>query len=186
MRDTAELHRIACNEVSRRVDQIADGDWAKPTPCTEWDVRALMAHIVSGTCWVAPLVEGLTIPEVGDRFEGDLLGDDPKGAWHKAAATAIAACDGGLTGIVHISAGDVPATEYVGERILDLAMHAWDLARAIGADERLDPELVAAAQQVLSEKADLWRQFGALGPATEVGPDADAQTILLAESGRNP
>jgi uncharacterized protein (TIGR03086 family) len=86
--------------------------------------------------------------------------------------------------LVHLSSGDVPASDYVAERILDLVMHAWDAARAIGADERLDPELVDVARKVLAEKADLWRRHGALGPAVETAPGADPQTLLLAESGR--
>ena len=65
-----------------------------------------------------------------------------------------------------------------------VVMHAWDVARAIGADERLDPELVDVARKVLAEKADLWRRHGALGPAVETAPGADPQTLLLAESGR--
>ena len=86
--------------------------------------------------------------------------------------------------LVHLSSGDVAAADYVAERILDLVMHAWDVARAIGADERLDPELVDVARKILAEKADLWRRHGALGPAVETVPGADPQTLLLAESGR--
>ena len=182
----AELHRRACEQVSTRVDLIRDDQWELPTPCTEWNVHDLLGHLVSGTSWVAPLVGGLTVPEVGDRLDGDLLGDDPRGAWRRAAADAVRACEeeGALERTVHLSAGDTPAVDYVGERILDLVMHAWDLARAVGGDESLDPELVEVARKVLAEKAELWRQYGALGPAVEVAPGADAQTELLAESGR--
>ena len=185
-RDLAEQHRRACDDVSRRMELVGDDQWGFPTPCTEWDVRALVAHLVSGTSWVAPLVEGMTIAEVGDRFDGDLLGADPKGAWHRAAVAAVAACDAavGLDRTVHLSFGDTTPDDYISERVLDLAMHAWDLARAIGADESLDPVVVEKASKVLAEKADLWRAAGALGPAIETQPGADAQTELLAASGR--
>jgi uncharacterized protein (TIGR03086 family) len=184
--DIAELHRRACEQVTTRVERIAAGQWDLPTPCTEWNVRDLVGHLVSGTSWVGPLVEGRTIAEVGDRFDGDLLGDDPSGAWRRAAGAAVDACaaDGAMHRLVHLSSGDVPAADYVAERILDLVMHAWDVARAIGADETLDPELVDVARKVLAEKADLWRRHGALGPAVEPAPGADPQTLLLAESGR--
>ena len=186
MSDTATLHQLACDQVTARLVAVRGDQWNLPTPCTEWDVRALVSHLVSGTSWVAPLVAGETIAEVGDRFDGDLLGEDPIGAWRRAAAAAVEACaaPGAMDRLVHLSAGDSPAAGYIEERILDLAMHTWDLARAIGADEQLDPELVDAARKTLAEKADLWRRYGALGPAVEVGPDADAQTLLLAESGR--
>jgi uncharacterized protein (TIGR03086 family) len=182
----AELHRRACDQVTARVELIGEDQWDLPTPCTEWDVHDLVGHLVSGTSWMTPLMSGRTIAEVGDSLNGDLLGNDPTGAWRRAASAAVAACeaDGALDELVHLSAGDTPAADYIGERILDLVMHAWDLSRAIGADERLDPDLVDAAAKVLVEKADLWRQYGALGPAVETGPDADAQTQLLAESGR--
>ena len=182
----AELHRRACEQVSTRVDLVRDDQWELPTPCTEWNVHHLLGHLVSGTSWVAPLVDGLTISEVGDRFDGDLLGDDPLGAWRRAAGAAVDACaeEGAMQRLVHLSSGDAPAADYVAERILDLVMHAWDVARAIGADERLDPELVDVARKVLAEKADLWRRHGALGPAVETAPGADPQTLLLAESGR--
>jgi len=185
-RDLAEQHRRACDDVSRRIELVGAEQWGLPTPCTEWDVRALVAHLVSGTSWVGPLVEGMTIAEVGDRFDGDLLGDDPKGAWRRAAAAAVAASDGavGLDRKVHLSFGDTTADDYIGERVLDLAMHAWDLARAIGANESLDPVVVEGASKVLAEKEDLWRSAGALGPAVETEPGADAQTELLAHSGR--
>ena len=149
-------------------------------------MRDLLRHLVSGTSWVGPLVEGCTIAEVGDTFDGDLLDDDPAEAWRQAVGAAIDACaaDGAMQRLVHLSSGDVPAADYVVERILDLVMHAWDVARAIGADERLDPELVDVARKVLAEKADLWRRHGALGPAVETAPGADPQTLLLAESGR--
>ena len=183
--EMTELHSRACDQVATRIALVAADQWDLPTPCTEWNVRALVGHVVSGTSWVAPLVEGATIAEVGDRFDGDLLGDDPVGAWHRAAAAAVGACgeDGAMDRLVHLSSGDAPASDYVAERILDLVMHAWDLSRAIGADERLDPELVEVARKVLAEKADLWRRYGALGPAVETEPGA-TQTQLLAESGR--
>ena len=49
------------------------------TPCTEWDVRALVNHVLGEIRWAVPLFAGSTIAEVGDRFDGDLLGDDPVG-----------------------------------------------------------------------------------------------------------
>ena len=79
--DIPELHRRACDQVTSRVERIAAGQWDLPTPCTEWNVRDLLRHLVSGTSWVGPLVEGCTIAEVGDRFDGDLLGDDPRGTF---------------------------------------------------------------------------------------------------------
>ena len=186
MSDIAELHTQALDHTGRVVTGIGPGRWVADTPCAGWDVRALLNHLVAGNLWAAELGAGGTIEGTGDRLDGDLLGDDPKGAWRRAAAAAVAASDGavGLDRKVHLSFGDTTADDYIGERVLDLAMHAWDLARAIGANESLDPVVVEGASKVLAEKEDLWRSAGALGPAVETEPGADAQTELLAHSGR--
>ena len=62
--------------------------WAAPTPCTDWTVRDLVNHLTVEHLWVPPLLEGRTVAEVGDRFDGDVLGDDPAAAWEAAAAAS--------------------------------------------------------------------------------------------------
>ena len=58
------------------VQAIREDQWALPTPCTDWSVRDLVNHVVGEDAWTGPLVRGSTIEEVGDRFYGDLLGDE--------------------------------------------------------------------------------------------------------------
>lgn len=186
--DTAEIHRKACQGLASLVDQIGDAQWGLPTPNTEWDVRALVEHVMYGTAWVPPLIAGETIAEVGDRFEGDLLGDDPKASFRAANQAAIDAVlePGALERTVDLSSGPTPAANYVRERIADAAMHTWDLARSIGADETIDPDVVASGRGLLARVGDLWRKYGALGPVAPTGPDASEQDLFIAESGRDP
>jgi uncharacterized protein (TIGR03086 family) len=92
--------------------------------------------------------------------------------------------DGALERIVDLSSGPTPATEYVSQLFADHLIHAWDLARAIGADERLDPELVDACAGWFASMEDLYRSIGAIGERPEVRPGADPQTTLLAAFGR--
>ena len=141
-----DLHRRACDEFGKRVDAVADDQWHLPTPCSDWDVRTLVNHIVAESLWTPPLMEGRTIKEVGDRFDGDVVGDDPRKAFHEAATPAIEAIssDGAMSRTVHLSFGDTPAREYAMQLFADYLIHGWDLARATGGEERLDPELVAA------------------------------------------
>jgi len=184
--DVPDLHQRASAEFGRRLHMIGEDQWGLPTPCTDWDVRALVRHLVDENLWTPPLMEGSTIAEVGDRFEGDILGDDPKKAYDEAAAAAVASVhgDGNMERTVHLSFGDFPGREYAMQLFADHLVHAWDLARAIRADERLDPELVAACAEWFEPMESAYRSAGAIGPAVPVAEEADAQTRLLARFGR--
>lgn len=186
--DAAEFHRRACDEFGKRVAEIGDDQWDKGTPCDEWSVRDLVNHIVNENRWILPLLEGKRVDEVGDALDGDLLGSDPKGAWTDSVSEsqdAIARL-GGKEDPVHVSFGDIPRADYIKQVASDLALHAWDLARAIGADEKLDPELVDASHDVIAPYVDLARDAGSYGEKVEVPPDADKQTKVLALIGRKP
>jgi uncharacterized protein (TIGR03086 family) len=184
--DQAALHRRAVEEFDARVRAVGDDQWELPTPCSDWNVRQLVNHLVYENRWTVPLMEGSTIAAVGDRYEGDLLGDDPKAAWAESSADAVRSvqADGALERVVDLSSGPTPAGEYVSQLFADHLIHAWDLARAVGADERLDPELVEACAGWFAEMESHYRAIGAIGDRPETPPGADAQTTLLAAFGR--
>lgn len=181
-----ELHRRAVAEFDRRVRAVGDEQWHLPTPCSDWNVRELVNHLVNEDCWTPPLIRGQTIEEVGDRFGGDLLGGEPVRSWEEAARDALAAIQepGAMERTVHLSFGDHPGSEYTWQLFVDHLVHAWDLARAIGADERLDPELVDVCYERSGPEEDVLKSFGVYGPKVEAAPDADIQTRLLAIFGR--
>ena len=184
--DQAALHRRAVGEFDARVRAVGDDQWELPTPCSDWNVRQLVNHLVYEDRWTVPLMEGTTLAEVGDRYEGDLLGDEPRKAWAESSAEAVAAvqADGAIERTVDLSSGPTPATEYVSQLFADHLVHAWDLARAVGAEERLDPELVDACASWFASMEELYRSIGAVGPRPDVPAGADAQTALLAAFGR--
>jgi uncharacterized protein (TIGR03086 family) len=186
MDDVRRLFRQVVEEFGRRVHEVKDDQWAAQTPCAEWDVRALVNHLVYELRWAVPLFGGETIAQVGDRFEGDLLGDEPGRAWDDAARAALDAvdADGALECTVHLSAGDVPGSEYTTQLVTDLLIHGWDLARATGQDERLDPTLVKACAEWFVDVESLYRAGGAIAERQRVPEDADEQTRLLAAFGR--
>ncbi len=188
MADVIGLYRRAVEEFGARVRTVSDDQWSSPTPASEWDVRALVNHVLNENQWVPPLLEGLTIAEVGDRFEGDQLGSDPWSSWTDVAVAALAACqdDDVPLRVVHVSFGDITGEDYLAQVTTDHVIHTWDLARATGADEHLDPELVDFALGYLVPQAEDWRAAGAFGPAVKVPPGADRQTELLALTGRDP
>ena len=108
--DQAELHHRAVEEFGRRVQAVGDDQWELPTPCSDWNVRQLVNHLVYENRWTVPLIGGSTIAEVGDRYEGDLLGEAPKAAWDESSAEAVRAvgADGALERGVDLSSGPTP------------------------------------------------------------------------------
>jgi uncharacterized protein (TIGR03086 family) len=168
-----------------RVRAVGSDQWEQPTPCAEWTVRDLVNHVVGEDRWTRPLMEGQTIEEVGDRLEGDLLGEDPVASALAAAEDAVSAVDERLPrqDKVHLSYGDEDVEEYIRQLAADHLVHGWDLAAATGGDTRLDPLLVAEVAPWFSEREDLYRSGGVVGPrATSTG---DPQTNLLAGFGRS-
>jgi uncharacterized protein (TIGR03086 family) len=177
----------AVDGFGQRLNAVDAGQWSAATPCEDWDVRTLVNHVVGELLWMPPLLAGKTIADVGDRFDGDILGDDPHATWASAVADARAAASlpGAQEDTVHLSFGDFPGSEYLSQITSDLVIHAWDLARAVGADDRLSPTLIEFVDGFLSPQVDAWRSAGAFGPPVDVAPDADAQSQLLAQTGRS-
>jgi uncharacterized protein (TIGR03086 family) len=185
--DLLEQHASALTEFDRRVEAIPDDRWDAPTACEGWDVRTLVNHLVVEQRWAPHLLAGETLEEVGDRYDGDLLGDDPVAVWRVSSREARAAFErpGALDGTVHTSMGELPAAEYTRQMTLDLAIHAWDLARGLGDDHQLDPELVEQLYRTWEPQSDLLAHSGVFDPPVEVPDDADLQTKLLAVLGRD-
>jgi uncharacterized protein (TIGR03086 family) len=188
----ADLHRRSVEGFVARLDAFPtdrDDAWSRPTPCPEWDVRALVNHIVYEDLWTVPLMEGATVDEVGDRYEGDLLGDDPITLARAAGDAAMTAAASGIVAgrTVHLSFGDSPAAEYAHQLAADHIIHGWDLAAALGADRNIDPELVEACAAWFVDREDVYREVGEIGPRPGAAGDLDdPQDRLLAAFGRDP
>jgi uncharacterized protein (TIGR03083 family) len=160
-----ELFQRAQNQFTDRVDAVEPGQWDDEA-LPGWTVGDLVAHLVTEMLWVAPLLAGE--PYAEGRFPqdtDDLLGDDPF--------------------TVHLPRGPAPAADYALELTADLTVHAWDLARAIGADTELDGELVTAALLV-GERLPEDGVPGLFGPPVDTSPAASPQQRLLARFGRRP
>ncbi|RCG29419.1 TIGR03086 family protein [Sphaerisporangium album] len=183
-----ELHAVAMDEFGLRVAMVGEDRWDAPTPCEGWTVRDLVGHLVTEQLWVPPLLAGRTVEEVGDRFDGDQLGDDPVGRWTQASAEAQRAFaePGALDRDVHLSYGTVSARRYCMEMSSDLAVHAWDLARALGVDSRIDPALMAEVYDYLAPMKDELSASGMFAPPVPVPDDAGPQDRTLALTGRHP
>jgi len=110
-----------------------------PTPCSSWDVRALVNHVVLD-------VQHFTASASGGAWEerdADVIGADWSEAYRQAADALLAAWqrEGVLERTIQLPFGDVPATWSVKQQIADLVVHGWDIAKATRQSTDLDPEL---------------------------------------------
>jgi uncharacterized protein (TIGR03086 family) len=177
-------------EFARRIDAVTPDDLELPTPCDGWTVRGLLNHVVVGNRMSVVILEGGSREDAMALFSEDGLGDDYLVAYQDSVADSRAAFaeEGALALTVHHPMGDIPATQLLDFRIGDLTLHAWDLARAIGADEALDPELAEHLYQSLLPMAPMIGSIGVFGegPSGTVGDDAPVQLRLLDLTGRRP
>lgn len=183
-----ELYERAVDEFDARMAKVGDDQWHVSTPCTEWDVHALVNHVVNEALWVQPLLAGKTLDEVGDSLDGDLLGADPKAAWARARDEELAAVSrlSSLDRMVHVSWGQIPARDYLSQVLMDHLIHGWDLARATGSDDRLAPEVVDFCLEQVEPMEEAIRSSGVYGDRIELPPGAGSQARLLALLGRRP
>jgi uncharacterized protein (TIGR03086 family) len=184
--DLPEVHAQALEAVRPLVAGVQSRQWDDDSVCEGWTVRELVNHIVSGNYWAAELAAGKTIEEVGDRLDGDVLGDDPVSAYDDSAAAAEAAfrAPGAMDAPCAVSYGPVPGSIYCGHRFLDVLIHGWDVARSTGQSTALDPKLVAASWEVVEPQLEMIQGSGEFGSEVPVAADADPQTRLLAVLGR--
>ncbi len=180
------------NEFESRLRQVGHDQWDLPTPCSEWTVRDLVNHILLGTRMTVELLDGTSKDEVISRLGDDLMNnnDDPVGSFVGLAGQMRQgfAADGGLEGTVDHPMGELPRTTFIGFRILDNATHAWDLARATGAPETLDGDLVQRMWDDIQPMAGGLGDLGIFGDSASgtIGDDAPLQVRFLDLVGRSP
>jgi uncharacterized protein (TIGR03086 family) len=181
-----QLLVVSNDAFARRLRLVQPDDWQRPTPCSEWDVRALVNHVVGANIRYQLLLHGAPTEQVEATRAVDHLGDDAVASF-VATANAVVACfreDGALERVAHHVTGDRTGRQLLSMRILDVAIHGWDLACAIGADQTLDTDVVAF---LLAHTANLDLGQGAFAPAdTDVPHNAPPQDQLLHRLGRRP
>ena len=144
--DGAEALERAGRGFRQLLDQVEPDDWARPTPCDEWSVGDLVNHVVGGNFRYVMILAGEPADAVLRTREQDWLGSDPLGSFDDAFArvTEAFSAPGILAAAVrHPKAGAITAAQLRLLRVNELTVHAWDLARAIDSDGRLDERVVS-------------------------------------------
>ena len=180
MSEIAQRYKTIADGFTARVEGLAPDQWSSPTPCTEWTVRDLVVHVVETHWRMIALVDGT------DPLRADVDGDLAR-QWRAArdAVTEALGDPARATKVVRGLFGEQPFEELVSGLLCgDTLIHTWDLARATGQDERLDPGAVAACAAFLAPLDERMRSPGGFGPKITPAPDADEQTRLLNFCGR--
>ena len=139
--DEIELHGRALDIATKVVAGVKPGQLVSATPCPEWDVRAVMNHIVGGNRMFAAMALGEEPPPRGAGI--DVVGNDPAGAYTTTAAAARKAwrSEGALERMMTLPIGTLPGSVVVGMHGFDHYVHAFDIASATGQLDKLDDEL---------------------------------------------
>lgn len=188
---------LADRALERVVRQIEESQWEMVLPesfrTRRMDRRPTLREIVNyhayDDAWVPDTLAGRTMQEAGpEKFDGDLLGEDPLGSFSAIVELACAAaleCEE-LDGVAHLSFGDFSTREYFWQINQFRALRAHDIAQAIGVDATLPDELVQGIWDEISPHVEQWRSIGIFPAAIPVAEDAPLQERLLGLTGREP
>jgi uncharacterized protein (TIGR03086 family) len=180
--EPAARHRQVAAAFTARADAVTD--WDAPAPVEGWVARDVVRHLVE---WLPALLgpgAGVVLPAVPP------VDDDPAASWRAHAAAVQALLDDPATGTgvlrnPHI--GEVPLPEAVDRfYTTDVFLHTWDLARATGQDDRLDPGHCAELLAGMEPLDAMLRDSGQYGPRVDVPAQAPVQDRLIGFLGRDP
>ena len=185
MKTVAERYSDVAETFTARVREVPADAWENEAPCEGWIARDVVRHLVE---WVPEFFRnhaGLDLDVDG----APAADDDPLGAWTALDASLRSALSdpavASRTFEMHGSTRSIE--EAIGMFILgDVVIHTWDLARATGLDETLDPDEVHGMLEGMLPMDEVLRQSGHYGPKVAVPDDADEQTRLIAFTGRRP
>lgn len=180
MSETSARYARLSQALADKIAAVATDGWERPSPCEGWTARDVVGHVVQ--------TQGMFLGFVGEEL-GDIpsVTDDPAAAWDAARAKVQARLDDPAGATAEFEGFTGRSTfEAAVDRFLnsDLVMHGWDLARATGLDERMEPEDVARVHQYMEGMGEALRGPQAFGPALDAPAGAGDQERLLAFLGR--
>jgi uncharacterized protein (TIGR03086 family) len=170
---------------------LSAGDLRRPTPCAEWDVEHLVAHLVGANLVFGGVARRTPAAGAQDIMQADVgvLGEDPVAAYAASADVAVDAwrAYGPLEGTVPMPFGPSPAESAITAHLADNLIHQWDLAAALGLERSLDPAATAIAVAFTTRIADQMRGPGKpFGYVVAVPDDAPLHERWAGHMGRDP
>ena len=175
--DIIDRYENAADGFTDRLGAVADDQWDNPTPCTDWNVRELVDHVIAIQRQI-PEGLGMTVSD----------GASPQATWQavRDGAMTVLRKPGVLEQTMPGRGGEVPVEMALIPRLSDVLVHTWDLARATGGDEQLNPETASIVLERLKPNDEILRSTGTFGPKFDPPAGADAAVELLCFTGRRP
>ena len=181
------FHSRAVTVAQRVIDGIRPDQLTAPTPCPEWDVRALLNHLIGLHRMFVASAAGDPLPD----WETDFVGDDASSAFAASARDADAAlrAPGALDRTFRVPWGEISGKMLAWVLFVDLVVHSWDLAKATDQPTSLDPELCATALPMVRAQMEQMaapRRGDWIGPEVSVPVDAPICDRFAGFMGRQP
>ncbi len=196
MSDSIAIFEKAAQCAHRIIAGVRQDQGNDATPCTEWNVRQVMNHIIGGAEVLAGSLEGNMPQGVGGVSPNSSYSHETDvsrlaAAYANETARAVNAAQQPGAMQATTPGGMMTVPQFLVAMATDHIIHGWDLARATGQDETLDADVVQASYAMMTSPqgsmfVDMGRQMGFVGPAVNVAGDAGVQDKLLAHMGRQP
>jgi uncharacterized protein (TIGR03086 family) len=179
----------AAEAMAAIVRTISADQLSAPTPCAEYDVRALVNHLLFwGPSLEAAGRKEVVPPPAPTESEVDLLGDDwaAKLTAQLDRTAATWSAPAAWEGTTRFVGPESPARAIGGMVVIEMSVHAWDLASATGQALVLDDDLLAYLHEEVTASAELGRQYGVYGPEVAVPASGSTLDRILGLTGRDP
>jgi uncharacterized protein (TIGR03086 family) len=178
----------AADAAARTVANVDASQFGRPTPCADWDVRALLNHLILWTSYsLAARAQGESVGQ--DLMDRDFAADPGFAADYRAQldrALTAWADPAAWERSLDVMGSRTPAADVAALNIAEMVLHGWDLAAATGQAYTVSEPAAAAAMGAVEANADLFREYKGFAEPVEVPATAPVLDRLLALSGRDP
>jgi uncharacterized protein (TIGR03086 family) len=171
---------LVLNGFGELLDGVRQPQWTAPTPCVEWDVRALVNHVAMGQLLFASVLRGLPPLELLAGYQDG----DPAGEFRRSSEALLDAFDlpAVMSQTFEVPFGVVPGGVMVMLRTVEGLVHGWDLAMATGQSTSFPEEIAGTAlvaSQQLAAGLPRGEQFAEAQPVASDAPALDQLVALL-------
>ena len=176
-----ELYGEAVKNTRQIIANVKSDQMSAPTLCREWDVKALIDHILEGTMFFAGTLAGEEPGKAGS-------GGSPAEVYRSSAEKVLeeAMKPGKMEKKYQTPFGEMSGGEFMFGAFMDNLVHGWDLTKATGQNTDLNEGHAQAVFEAFAPMMDGMRQGGAFGPEVSVPEDAGVQHKMLGMMGRQP